>query len=101
MSDGLMLTLNGRERAVDGVVSPAMLSEVLAALALRADRIAAELNGELVPRTGWAEQRVVSGDKLEVVHFVGGGAGLSSQVSRLGELLQESFPAVAVGGPAA
>ncbi len=75
MSDGLVLTLNGRERAVEGIDSPAVLSEVLAALALRADRIAVELNGELAPRAGWPEQRVVSGDKLEVVHFVGGGAG--------------------------
>lgn len=76
MSDGLVLTLNGRERAVEGVFSPAVLSEVLAALALRADRIAVELNGELAPRTGWAEQPVKTGDKLEVVHFVGGGVGL-------------------------
>lgn len=74
MSDGLVVTLNGRERAVEGVSSPAVLSEVLAALALRADRIAVELNGELAPRTGWAEERVKTGDKLEVVHFVGGGA---------------------------
>ncbi len=55
MSDGLVLTLNGRERAVEGVLSPAMLREVLTALALRADRIAVELNGELAPRTGWAD----------------------------------------------
>ncbi len=75
MSEGLVLTLNGRERAVEGVFSPAVLSEVLTALALRADRIAVELNGELAPRAGWAEQPVKSGDKLEVVHFVGGGAG--------------------------
>lgn len=75
MNNELILTLNGRERAVDGVVSPAALREVLAALALRADRIAVELNGELAPRAGWAEQTVKTGDKLEVVHFVGGGAG--------------------------
>lgn len=74
MSDGLVLMLNGRERAVEGVSSPAALAEVLAALALRADRVAVELNGELAPRTAWAEQVVKNGDKLEVVHFVGGGA---------------------------
>lgn len=74
MMDGLVLILNGRERTLEGLVSPAPLSEVLAALGLRADRIAVELNGELAPRTGWPEQRVHSGDKLEVVHFVGGGA---------------------------
>lgn len=85
MSDALVLTLNGRERAVGSVASPAPLSEVLAALDLRADRIAVELNGELAPRAGWAEQRVVSGDKLEVVHFVGGGVSDRGAQERAGD----------------
>ena len=42
---------------------------------LRADRVAVELNGELAPRAAWAATAVRSGDKLEVVHFVGGGRG--------------------------
>ena len=69
----LTLTLNGRERSFDELSSPAPLAAVLSALALRGDRIAVELNGELAPRTGWPEQVVRSGDKLEIVHFVGGG----------------------------
>jgi sulfur carrier protein len=73
MSEGLSLVVNGRERAVEGLGSPSMLDAVLTALALRADRIAVELNGELAPRAGWAQQAVQTGDKLEVVHFVGGG----------------------------
>ncbi len=74
MGDGLTLILNGKERKLEMLASPAPLQLVLEALALRADRIAVELNGELSPRTGWAQQMVNAGDKLEVVHFVGGGA---------------------------
>ena len=70
----MLLTVNGRERAVNGVESPATLDEVLVALELRADRVAVELNGELAPRTAWAATAVKAGDKLEVVHFVGGGS---------------------------
>jgi sulfur carrier protein len=69
----LLLTLNGRERTVDAVGSPATLDVVLRALELRADRIAVEVNGELAPRAGWAQTEVKSGDRLEIVHFVGGG----------------------------
>ncbi len=75
MSDALILTLNGRQRTVDGPGSPAPLTTVLTALELRADRVAVELNGELAPRTAWAETLVHSGDRLEIVHFVGGGLG--------------------------
>ena len=71
------MTVNGRERVLDGLSSPATLDAVLTAMELRADRVAAELNGELAPRAGWANQAVHSGDKLEVVHFVGGGASLN------------------------
>ena len=73
MNGGLILVVNGRERFVEGLASPTALDAVLDAMALRADRIAVELNGELAPRTGWKEQLVYAGDKLEVVHFVGGG----------------------------
>lgn len=73
MEQRLTLLLNGRERTLDDLGSPAALDAVLNALALRADRIAVELNGELAPRTGWPDQPVHTGDKLEIVHFVGGG----------------------------
>ena len=75
MELGLRLKLNGTERNIDGLRAPTMLADVLDALALRADRIAVELNGELAPRAQWAQLAVSDGDKLEVVHFVGGGTG--------------------------
>lgn len=74
MEQSLSLLLNGRERILEGLSSPSALQAVLDALQLRADRIAVELNGELAPRTAWAAQTVRSGDKLEIVHFVGGGS---------------------------
>lgn len=74
MNEDFTLVLNGKERPLDGLCAPASLSTVLQHLALRQDRIAVELNGELAPRTGWAAQLVQSGDRLEIVHFVGGGA---------------------------
>ena len=73
MDEGLTLTVNGKERTLDALGQGTTLAAVLEALSLRADRIAVELNGELAPRTGWAEQTVHAGDRLEVVHFVGGG----------------------------
>ena len=80
MTESLKLLLNGRERTLEALASPASLDAVLQALALRADRIAVELNGELAPRTGWPDQVVHSGDKLEIVHFVGGGLPAASRL---------------------
>ena len=73
MGESLTFTVNGRERTVESLSSPAPLEAVIAALALRGDRIAVELNGELAPRAGWTGLFVKTGDRLEIVHFVGGG----------------------------
>ena len=40
---------------------------------LPGDRVAVEHNGEIVPRSNWTETALNNGDRLEVVHFVGGG----------------------------
>jgi sulfur carrier protein len=45
------------------------------ALELKGDRVALEHNGEIVRRDAWATTSIQSGDKFEIVHFVGGGAG--------------------------
>jgi sulfur carrier protein len=42
-------------------------------LSLAPARIAVELNGEVVRRNLWTETVLTEGDRLEVVHFVGGG----------------------------
>jgi len=73
MSDPLQIQLNGQIRSVADLAAPATLDRLIEALGLKADRIAVEHNGEIAPRTTWAQVKVESGDKLEIVHFVGGG----------------------------
>jgi sulfur carrier protein len=41
---------------------------------MKADRVAVELNRDIVPRERWADAQLRDGDRLEVVHFVGGGS---------------------------
>jgi sulfur carrier protein len=69
----LILIVNGQSRTLEGLTSPAPLTKVVEQMQLKADRVAVEHNGEIAPRAGWAEVSVASGDRLEVVQFVGGG----------------------------
>jgi sulfur carrier protein len=70
----LTITINGQSRIFSKLASPVRLAEVVTEMDLKADRVAVELNGEIAPRVSWHETSVSSGDRLEVVHFVGGGA---------------------------
>jgi sulfur carrier protein len=70
----LTIRINGTERSFPGLADPVPLAELVEALELKADRIAIEHNGEIASRTNWTNIPVRSGDKLEIVHFVGGGA---------------------------
>jgi thiamine biosynthesis protein ThiS len=69
----LTVQLNGQPRSFPGLTAPTPLPELLEALALKPDRIAIELNGEIVPRSAWSTTLLQQNDKLEIVHFVGGG----------------------------
>ena len=46
---------------------------------MKADRVAVELNRDIVPRDRWAETALNEGDRLEIVHFVGGGLDSTPQ----------------------
>ena len=70
----LTLVINGQNRVFVGLTSPVTLSQVIVQMELKGDRIAVEHNGEIAQRVRWEEIPVASGDRLEVVHFVGGGA---------------------------
>jgi len=68
----LTLQINGQSRTLD--ISPgATLDKVLDGLTIKADRVAIERNGTIAPRSSWATTAVTAGDRLEIVHFVGGG----------------------------
>jgi sulfur carrier protein len=62
--------LNGETRVLETQTDLANLVEQLS---LPSKRIAVELNGSVVRRAQWRETPVNDGDKIEVVHFVGGG----------------------------
>lgn len=68
----MKLHINGEERDFTDPV-PATLAALVETLGMKADRVAVELNRDIVPRDRWAETRLNDGDRLEVVHFVGGG----------------------------
>jgi sulfur carrier protein len=69
----LTLVLNGQTRTFDSLSQPSNLDSLIAELALKGDRVAVEHNGEIVPRAAWPQTALTEGDRLEVVHFVGGG----------------------------
>jgi sulfur carrier protein len=71
----LTLILNGQSRVFETLPQPVSLEQLIGELGLKGDRVAVEHNGEIVPRTGWAETLLNGGDRLELVHFVGGGCG--------------------------
>jgi len=51
----------------------ASLAQLVEQLQLKADRVAVELNRNIAARNRWAETQLQEGDRLEIVHFVGGG----------------------------
>jgi sulfur carrier protein len=71
----MTIQLNGQPRVIETIEDAGSLDVVIAALGLAADRVAVELNGEIVRRAAWASTSVRGDDRLEVVHFVGGGVG--------------------------
>ena len=46
---------------------------VIEMLSLGGRRIAVEVNGEIVPRSRYGEHELKPGDRIEIVHAVGGG----------------------------
>ena len=62
--------VNGEERDFSGVIS---LEELITMLNLPVARIAVELNRDVVRRSDWGSTMLNDGDRIEIVHFVGGG----------------------------
>jgi thiamine biosynthesis protein ThiS len=69
----MQLVINGQQKDFPELAGDAKISDLIAQLGLKQDRVAIEQNGEIVPRTAWQSVSLQSGDRLEIVHFVGGG----------------------------
>jgi thiamine biosynthesis protein ThiS len=70
------LEINGEEAtyAAASGSGPFTLAALIESLAMKPDRVAVELNRAIVPRDRWPETLLKDGDRLEIVHFVGGGS---------------------------
>ncbi|MFZ2949420.1 MAG: sulfur carrier protein ThiS [Desulfuromonadaceae bacterium] len=66
----MYIVLNGDSaESADGSTIDALLQK----LGISRERVAVELNGAIVPKGDYEKQLLSDGDKIEIVHFVGGG----------------------------
>jgi sulfur carrier protein len=65
--------INGEQREFETSADPLTLAALIEQLDMKSDRVAVELNRDIVPRDRWTETKLKEGDRLEIVHFVGGG----------------------------
>jgi sulfur carrier protein len=66
----MRLFINGKEQTFDSALN---LAQLIEQLGMKGDRVAAELNHDIVSRAQWPDTALHDGDHLEIVHFVGGG----------------------------
>jgi len=69
MSEMISIQLNGEPREVAATT----LAELVSELGLERRMIAIERNLEVVPKSQYADTRLQSGDRIELVHMIGGG----------------------------
>lgn len=66
----IRVRINGEDRDIPAGLT---VEALLAHLALPAERVAVERNGDIVARAARGATALEGGDRLEIVHFVGGG----------------------------
>ena len=66
----MRVELNGEPKELD---EGATLSTLIEQLSLAPERVAVELNRDVVRRADWPATQLSDGDRVEIVHFVGGG----------------------------
>ena len=67
----MRLTINGEQRAFD---APLSVQDLLGRIGLDSRKVAVERNLEIVPKSAYDQVVLGNGDRLEIVHFIGGGA---------------------------
>jgi thiamine biosynthesis protein ThiS len=69
-SQVLTVVVNGeRKEITDG----SSVADFIAGAGLKAERLAIEVNRSIIRRADWPSTVLTEGDRIEVVHFVGGG----------------------------
>ncbi|NNE99965.1 MAG: sulfur carrier protein ThiS [Pyrinomonadaceae bacterium] len=62
--------INGKNKSIDANLN---LRDLLTSLDLTAERIAVELNKDVVRKGDWENTTLAERDQIEIIHFVGGG----------------------------
>ena len=62
--------LNGEKKEIAENIS---VKKLLAALGITTEQVAVELNLTIVPKTEYENKIIKTGDKIEIISFVGGG----------------------------
>lgn len=66
----IQIFLNGESKELTEQIN---LTELLKHFSLPTERVAVELNQEVIRKKDWENIKVKDADKIEIVHFVGGG----------------------------
>ena len=66
----MRIEVNGDSREIETGLT---LRALLASLEMTKGRLAVEINGEIVPRGEYESHRLRDGDRVEIVHAIGGG----------------------------
>ena len=65
------IILNGEPKEIPESLA---LDGLITELGLKSERLAIEVNRRIIRRADWPSTTLSEGDKVEIVHFVGGGA---------------------------
>ena len=70
MSEPVLIQVNGESKQTPAGTT---VTALLAQLGLDSGRVAVEYNLKIIPKSQWDKTQIASGDRLEIVQFVGGG----------------------------
>lgn len=66
----MQVTINGETKNLETEIN---LRELLEKLELPTERVAIELNKDVIRKKDWESIKISDADKIEIIHFVGGG----------------------------
>ncbi len=67
----MQIILNGKPEVLNKDTNT--VHNLLNNLGIKQNNVAVEINLELVPRSLYQSHQIKDGDKIEIIHFVGGG----------------------------
>ena len=70
MAEKTEIIVNGKQTEISTTWT---VDDLIQDLELVGKQVAVEVNGQIISRDLWSEQPLGSGDRIEIVHFVGGG----------------------------